>query len=92
MSDERHHLAPGLGHPLTVAPSGKQVSVRLGGEVIAETDRALELREASYPAVFYIPIEDVRDGVLEPSDDHTYCPYKGEASYYDLAPAGPGSR
>jgi uncharacterized protein (DUF427 family) len=42
------------------------------------------MREASYPAVFYVPITDVDPRLLRPSDDHTYCPYKGEASYYDI--------
>jgi uncharacterized protein (DUF427 family) len=26
----------------------------------------------------------VKEGVLVPSDTHTTCPWKGEASYYDV--------
>jgi uncharacterized protein (DUF427 family) len=52
--------------------------------VIAETVRALEMQEASYAPVFYIPLDDVDRDLLRLSDHHTYCPYKGEASYYDI--------
>ena len=52
--------------------------------VISETDRALEMREASYPSVLYIPMEDVDQHRLRRSGHHTWCPYKGEASYYDV--------
>jgi len=60
------------------------VVVRSGPVVIAETDRALELDEAGYPTVFYVPLDDVDQRLLRPSDHHTWCPYKGEASYYDI--------
>jgi uncharacterized protein (DUF427 family) len=66
------------------------VVVRRGSTVIAETDRALELREAAYPPVLYIPLEDVDEHHLRPSDLHTWCPYKGEASYYDIVDADAG--
>jgi uncharacterized protein (DUF427 family) len=52
--------------------------------VIAETNRALEMREASYPVVLYVPIDDVDQSLLRPSEHHTWCPYKTEASYYDI--------
>jgi uncharacterized protein (DUF427 family) len=42
------------------------------------------MHEASYPPVFYIPVEDVDHRLLRHSDQHSYCPYKGEASYYDI--------
>jgi uncharacterized protein (DUF427 family) len=51
---------------------------------VAKTDRALALREASYPVVLYIPLADVDQGLLGASEHHTYCPFKGEASYYDI--------
>ena len=57
------------------------------GEVVAETDAALTLREASYPAVQYIPLDDVVPGRLKCSDTATYCPFKGDASYYPLTTA-----
>lgn len=88
MTAVRQQVEPGPDHPITVGPASGRVTVRAGSEVVAETGRALELREASYPPVYYVPIDDVRPGVLRPSDVHTYCPYKGEASYYDLVPDG----
>lgn len=90
MTEARPHLEPGPDHPITIEPATVRVTVRAGETVVAETDQALELREASYPPVFYVPERDVRPGVLQPSDQHTYCPYKGEASYYDLVAADGG--
>ena len=79
---------PGPDHPITVEPTGARVVVRAGGQVIAVTERALTLREADYPAVQYIPLDDVDPEVLRPTDTTTYCPYKGDASYYTLAVPG----
>lgn len=84
MTGTRPHIEPGPDHPITVAPAGRRVVVRSGEEVIADTGRAMELREASYPPVLYIPMDDVDRSRLRPSDAHTYCPYKGEASYFDI--------
>jgi len=77
-------LIPGPDHPITVEPNPARVVVKAAGQVIASTTRAQVLREASYPAVQYIPLADVAEGVLERTEHHTYCPYKGEASYYTL--------
>jgi uncharacterized protein (DUF427 family) len=84
MTDARPHKTPGPDHPITLERSTARVTVRRGSQVIAETSRALEMREASYPVVLYIPIDDVDHDLLRPGDDHTWCPYKGEASYYDI--------
>jgi uncharacterized protein (DUF427 family) len=84
MTDTRTQLTPGPDHPIAVEPWSGHVDVRLGSVVIAETDRALELREATYPAVYYVPIGDVDEQLLARSEQHTWCPYKGEASYFDL--------
>ena len=75
---------PGPDHPITVTANPERVVVRFGDTVIADTRRALTLREASYPAVQYIPREDVDMALLERSDHSTYCPYKGDASYFSL--------
>jgi uncharacterized protein (DUF427 family) len=88
MSDSRPVLEPGPDHPITVGPHEGHVTVRRGSAVIAETDLALELREASYPVVLYVPLADVDRGLLGASDHHTYCPYKGEASYFDIVASG----
>jgi uncharacterized protein (DUF427 family) len=85
MSNTRPVLEPGPDHPITIEPHEGHVTVRRGAAVIAETDRALDLLEASYPAVVYVPLADVDRSLLGASDLHTYCPYKGEASYFDIA-------
>jgi uncharacterized protein (DUF427 family) len=84
MSDARPRKTPGPDHPITIEPSSSRVVVTSGQTVIAESDRALELREASYAPVHYVPLGDVDPEVLRSSDHHTYCPYKGEASYFDI--------
>jgi uncharacterized protein (DUF427 family) len=75
---------PDATHPITVKPTGSHVTVRVGGVTVAESDNALSLAEASYPVVQYIPLTDVDQNLLSRTDSHTYCPYKGEASYYSL--------
>jgi uncharacterized protein (DUF427 family) len=79
---------PGPDHPITVAPNPKRVVVTLGGKVIADTREALTLKEASYPAVQYIPRKDVDMALLARTDHATYCPYKGEASYFSIPLGG----
>ena len=75
---------PGPDHPITVTANGTHLTAKVGGTVVAETKDALTLQEASYPAVYYVPLADVDAAVLRPSDTTTYCPYKGEASYYSV--------
>ena len=78
---------PGPDHPITIAPNPNRVVVTLGDKVIADTARALTLREANYPAVHYIPRADVDLTALARTETRSYCPYKGEASYFSI-PAG----
>ncbi|GAA3176387.1 MULTISPECIES: DUF427 domain-containing protein [Streptomyces] len=75
------------GHRITVEPSDRPVRVVHGGQVLAESDRALVLRETGCPARYYIPPQDVRLDLLTPSATHTYCPFKGTASYWSLPDA-----
>lgn len=79
---------PGPDHPITIEPTGSRVVVKAGGRVIADTRRALTLREASYPAVIYVPREDADMTLLARTDHATYCPYKGDCSYYSITPGG----
>ncbi|HEX9833999.1 MAG TPA: DUF427 domain-containing protein [Mycobacterium sp.] len=83
MSD-RAVLQPTEAHPITVKPTGTHVTVRVNGEVVADTDNALTLQESTYPAVQYIPRGDVVQSALRDSGTETYCPYKGDASYYHV--------
>jgi uncharacterized protein (DUF427 family) len=78
-------MIPDASHPITVSPTGGHVTVRIGGVTVAQTDRALSLSESSYPVVQYIPLDDVDQGLLRRTPTQSYCPYKGDASYYSVA-------
>jgi uncharacterized protein (DUF427 family) len=84
---DRPMRIPGPDHPISIDANPSRVTVRVGGKVIADTREALTLREASYPPVQYIPRRDVDMSALTRSAHTTYCPYKGDASYYSV-PAG----
>jgi uncharacterized protein (DUF427 family) len=84
---ERTVKIPGPDHPITVTPFRSRIVVKAGGRVIADSAHALALREASYPEVLYVPRADVDMSQLERTTHATYCPYKGECSYYSI-PAG----
>jgi uncharacterized protein (DUF427 family) len=86
---ERSIKIPGPDHPITIEKNPSRVVVTVDGKVIADTQDALTLREASYPPVQYVPRRDVDMAALTRSDHTTYCPYKGDASYYSI-PAGGG--
>jgi uncharacterized protein (DUF427 family) len=79
---------PGPDHPITVEPHGSHVVVRVAGRVIADTHRALTLRESTYRAVQYIPRSDVDMSLLERTSHATYCPYKGDCAYYTIPVGG----
>jgi len=78
---------PGLDHPITITPTKGRVTVAMNGKRMADTHEALTLKEATYPAVQYIPRKDVDMTQLQRTSHQTYCPYKGECSYYSI-PAG----
>jgi uncharacterized protein (DUF427 family) len=75
------------GHRITTRPSDRHVRVELDGQVLAETRRAVELDETGLPTRFYIPREDVRMELLQPSETTSHCPFKGDASYFSAAGA-----
>ncbi|WP_375483320.1 DUF427 domain-containing protein [uncultured Mycobacterium sp.] len=83
MSD-RIVLEPSTEHPITIEPTRGRVQVRVNGQIVADTQAALTLQEATLPAVQYIPMRDVVQEVLTRTDTKTYCPFKGEASYYSV--------
>lgn len=82
---ERVKLSPGPNHPITCVRNPRRVVVAFGGATIADTRNAITLKEASYPAVQYIPREDVDMRALKRSPHSTYCPYKGDAAYFHLS-------
>ncbi len=75
-------------HRIEIRPSDESVVVEAGGERIAASDRALVLSEGRLPERIYLPLEDVRDGLLTPTDTSTHCPFKGDASYWSLTVGG----
>jgi uncharacterized protein (DUF427 family) len=75
---------PGPDHPITIVPHPNRVRVMLNGRAVADSTRALALREAKYPTVLYIPREDADMALLERTTQRTHCPYKGDASYYTI--------
>ncbi len=79
---------PGPAHPITIEPNPQRVRVIFNGRVVADTRRALSLREAAYPPVQYIPRADIDMSVFQRSTHASRCPYKGEASYYSLGVDG----
>jgi uncharacterized protein (DUF427 family) len=79
---------PGPDHPITIEPNPSRITVSIGGRVLADTREALTVHEASYPPVYYIPRKDVDMSLLERTDHATYCPYKGECSYYSIPLGG----
>jgi uncharacterized protein (DUF427 family) len=80
-------LQPGPEHPIAIERNPARVLVTVAGQVVADTHDALTLREAGYAPVQYIPLADVDESLLAPTDHASYCPYKGDASYYSV-PAG----
>ncbi|WP_205014686.1 DUF427 domain-containing protein [Rhodoligotrophos appendicifer] len=79
---------PGPEHPITIEPSPQRITVSAGGAVIADTTAALILREGGYKPVTYVPRGDVDLSLLERTELSTYCPYKGDCSYYSIPSAG----
>ncbi len=80
-------LEPTTEHPITITPTEARVVVRVNGEVVADTQAALQLQESTYPAVQYIPFGDVIQTLLTRTETSTYCPFKGDASYYSVTTA-----
>jgi uncharacterized protein (DUF427 family) len=79
---------PGSDHPITIEANAAHIVVRVAGRIVADTREALTLREASYRPVQYIPRKDVDMLLLERTSRVTYCPYKGDCSYYNIPLGG----
>jgi uncharacterized protein (DUF427 family) len=81
---------PGPDHPITVSPVEGKVRVTVAGRIVAESARTLRLEEKGYPPVYYLPRNDADMSLFGRTTHYTYCPYKGDCSYYSI-PIG-GSR
>ncbi|CDX11142.1 conserved hypothetical protein [Mesorhizobium sp. ORS 3324] len=90
--DKRANPAPGFQRNpdkvITIEPYRGAVTVSAGDTVIARSTRARLLSEPPYPAVFYIPFADIDFGKLARTGHSTHCPYKGDARYWSVLPAG----
>ena len=73
---------------ITIAEQPGCVMVKFHGVEVAASTRALVLLEANYPPVYYLPREDIEDEYYVRTDHTSYCPYKGDASYFSLKVEG----
>lgn len=83
---------PGPEHPISIERNPNRLVVTVAGRVVADTRDALTLREAGYPAVHYVPRHDVDMALLERTEHATYCPYKGDCSYFSVPCGGDRSK
>jgi uncharacterized protein (DUF427 family) len=89
-SKDKKIKIPGPDHPITISPAEGKVRVAVAGRIVAESTRALRLEEKGYPPIYYLPRNDADMSLLVRTSYYTYCPYKGDCSYYSI-PVG-GSR
>jgi uncharacterized protein (DUF427 family) len=76
---------PGPDHPITISPAEGVVRVSLAGRIVAESTRGLRLEEKGHPPVYYLPRNDADMSLLVRSEHYTYCPYKGDCTYYSIS-------
>ncbi|HEY1852107.1 MAG TPA: DUF427 domain-containing protein [Candidatus Binataceae bacterium] len=78
----------GPDHPITISPVEGKVRVAVAGRVVAESTRALRLEEKEYPPVYYLLRSDADMSLLIRTTHSTYCPYKGDCTYYSIPTGG----
>src|ERR1700758_998154 len=79
---------PGPDHPITISPAEGKVRVTVAGRMVAESTQALRLEEKGYPPVYYLPRNDADMSLLVRTQHYTYCPYKGDCTYYSIPIGG----
>jgi uncharacterized protein (DUF427 family) len=79
---------PGPDHPITISPAEGKVRVTVAGRIVAESTRALRLEEMGHPRVYYVPRSDADMSLLIRTTHYTYCPYKGDCTYYSIPIGG----
>ena len=80
--------SPSHPHAITIENNPNRILVKFNGTTIAETQKALVLKEGPLPPVTYIPREDVQMSYLQRTDHSTHCPFKGDASYFSVSVEG----
>ena len=81
-------MASSRESPITIQPNPNRVRVLFNGRVVADTTRALTLKEGSYAPVQYVPREDADMSLLERTTHSSYCPHKSNAAYYTIRADG----
>ena len=88
--------APGYAtkpeHRVDLLPETRRVRVNFAGTVIADSSAAVRVEETGHGPVHYLPEKDVRLDLLRPTDRKTYCPFKGDCSYWTISVEGSGGR
>jgi uncharacterized protein (DUF427 family) len=84
--------APGYAtkpeHRVDLVPEARRVRVTFAGAVVADSSDAIRVEETGHGPVHYIPEKDVRLDLMSRTDHHTYCPFKGDCSYWTIAVGG----
>jgi len=84
--------APGFvnrpDYRVDLLPENRRVRVAFGGMTIADSSAALRVEETGHGPAYYLPQKDVRLDLMRPTEHHTRCPYKGEASYWTIEVPG----
>ena len=81
-------MISGPDHPITITPAESTVRVTVAGKIVAESTQALRLEEKEYPPVYYLPRSHADTSLLARTAHSTYCPYKGDCSYYSIPIGG----
>ena len=80
--------APGYAknpeHRVDLLPEARRVRVTLAGTVIADSAASLRVEETGHEPVHYVPAKDVRLDLMRPTDHKSYCPFKGDCSYWTV--------
>lgn len=75
---------PTADHPITISPVPGTLEVHFQGATVARTEHALALKEAHYPPVYYLPRSAIVPAHFQRTAHSSFCPYKGQASYFSL--------
>ena len=90
--DKRKEIRiPGPDHPILISPAEGKVRVTVAGKIVAESTQALRLEEKGYPPVYYLPRDDADMSLFVRTTHYTYCPYKGDCSFYSIPIGGANS-
>jgi len=79
-------------HRVDLLPETRRVRVTFAGTVIADSTSAIRCEETGHGPVHYIPAKDMRLDLMQPTEHKTYCPFKGDCSYWTIAVDGAGGR